>query len=124
MYQTAPWAQTRARKASSTSFRFAQRPKASTKGALEASPSAFIFANAGLSASLSRMTIEIASRPAETRKGTRQPQASKAPAPKARPMTIRLSRMTISAASRPMEAELWIQLVDWPRAAGRACSAT
>ena len=59
--------------ANSTILPFFQLPKASAKGLDECLPCAFIAANSGLSFSIIRIHIEIASSTTETRKGKRQP---------------------------------------------------
>ena len=124
MYQTAPCANITATRASSTILRLRHWPKASAKGALEAVPSAFILAKAGLSDSFSRIQIEIASSPAETRNGIRQPHWSKASGPKNFPRTTRVTRITVSAPNRPSAAEVCTQPVARPRPSAGACSAT
>jgi len=106
VYHTAPWATVTANRAISTTFRFGQRQNASVKGAWEVSPSACMRAKAGLSESFMRMKMETARRPAENRKGTRQPQASKAVGPEAAPTARRVTRITSRAAKRPKAAEV------------------
>ena len=66
----------------STTFKFAQRPNASLKGAFEVVPRLFIFKNTGLSANCSRIHRETASKMADTKNGIRQPHSLNASSPK------------------------------------------
>ena len=97
----------KAKKAIPTCLRLVRSAKASRNGALERLPSSFSAVKAGLSASLVRSQIEIASSTADSRNGTRQPQAANASSPS----RVRVRRITPSAAISPKAAEDWIQLV-------------
>ncbi|MNT19273.1 hypothetical protein D3C72_1545280 [compost metagenome] len=120
MYHTTAWPAVRPIKARMTIFRFFHLPNASVSGAFEVLPSAFILANAGDSFMAKRIHTEIPSRMTETRKGMRQPHASKSFSPVAR----RVPRMTISDRKKPRVAVVCIHAVNEPRLPSGACSAT
>ncbi|MCY1443764.1 hypothetical protein D9M71_601970 [compost metagenome] len=90
-----------------TILRLPQRAKDSVSGALQALPSAFIFTNTGDSLSCRRMYTETISSRIDSRKGIRQPQASKASVPS----TVRQARITSSERNRPRVAVVWIHEV-------------
>ncbi len=89
-------------------------------GARETRPSLFMRVKAGDSCRRMRIQTEITSSSTEIRKGTRQPQASKA----SWPSVARVPRTTTSDRNMPVVAVVWIQLVKKPRRPGGACSAT
>ncbi|MNG38297.1 hypothetical protein D3C84_1259450 [compost metagenome] len=74
---------------------------------MQALPSAFIFTNTGDSLSCRRMYTETISSRIDSRKGIRQPQASKASVPS----TVRQARITSSERNRPRVAVVWIHEV-------------